>query len=111
MERHADEALDLDALAGIAAMSKYHFVRTFRRLVGLTPYQYLLRLRLRRAALALTATDQPVAAVALEAGFGDISTFNAHFRRAFRQSPTEMRRAANTKHPQAKIWAPARDGV
>ena len=94
MERHADEPLDLDALASIAAMSKYHFLRTFRRLVGLTPYHYLLGLRLRRAALALTATDRSVAAVALEAGFGDISTFNAHFRRAFRQSPTEMRRAS-----------------
>jgi AraC-like DNA-binding protein len=93
IEDHADEPLDLDALAHIAAMSKYHFLRSFRSLTGVTPYRYLLGLRLRRAALALTATTRPVAAIALEAGFGDISTFNAHFRRAFGRTPSALRRA------------------
>ena len=74
-------------------MSKYHFLRSFRHVVGATPYQYLLGLRLRRAAVALTTTARSVSAIALDAGFGDISTFNAHFRRAFGQSPTALRRS------------------
>jgi AraC family transcriptional regulator len=94
IENRADQPLDLDAIAEAAVMSKYHFLRSFRRVVGTTPYQYLLGFRLRRAALALTTTAKPVTAVALENGFGDISTFNAHFRRAFGQSPTALRRAS-----------------
>jgi AraC family transcriptional regulator len=93
IEDHADEPLDLDTLAHVAAMSKYHFLRNFRGLTGVTPYRYLLGLRLRRAALALTTTTRPVAAIALDAGFGDISTFNAHFRRAFGRTPSALRRS------------------
>ena len=51
----------------------------------------LLGVRLRRAALALTTTRQTIASIAFEAGFGDISTFNAHFRRAFGNTPSALR--------------------
>lgn len=95
IEARADDALDLDAIAGAAAMSKYHFLRCFRSIVGLTPYQYVLGMRLRRAAIAVTTSSRPIAALALEAGFGDVSTFNAQFRRAFGRTPTAMRRASS----------------
>ena len=68
-------------------MSSYHFLRVFRQVVGLTPYQYLLRLRLHRAALRLRRTTEPVSAVAFESGFGDLSTFNRRFRRVIGVSP------------------------
>ena len=48
--------------------SRFHFHRAFRRLVGETPKQYLLRIRLERAAAALTATDAPLLAVSRTAG-------------------------------------------
>jgi len=91
IETHADEALDLDALAGIARMSKYHFLRTFRRLAGATPHGYLIGLRLRRAALRVKTTGDPVSAIAFDAGFGDLSTFNARFRTTFGAAPTAFR--------------------
>jgi AraC-like DNA-binding protein len=91
IEANAGQPLDLATLARTAVMSKYHFLRTFRRTVGCTPYQYLLRLRLRRAALALTSTQKPVSAIVFEIGFGDLSTFNAHFRRVFGTTPSELR--------------------
>jgi AraC family transcriptional regulator len=94
IEACADDPLDLDTLAGVAAMSKYHFLRSFRRCLGVTPYRYLLGLRLRRAAVKLTTTAKPIAAIAFEAGFGDLSTFNAHFRRSFKVSPSALRREA-----------------
>ncbi|MGL4636480.1 MAG: helix-turn-helix transcriptional regulator [Beijerinckiaceae bacterium] len=50
MERHSTEALDLAALARVAGMSKFHFLRVFRQTTTTTPYQYLLNLRLRAAA-------------------------------------------------------------
>jgi len=92
VEAHAEDALDLDRLACIAAMSKYHFLRSFRRAVGQPPYRYLLHLRMRRAALALASGRESVASVALGAGFGDLSTFNRRFRALFGTTPREWRR-------------------
>jgi AraC-like DNA-binding protein len=92
MELHSGEALDLDGLARIAAMSKFHFLRVFRRSIGMTPYQFLLGLRLRRAASRLLASQGPVSTVAFEAGFGDLSTFNATFRQCFGMSPSAFRK-------------------
>lgn len=92
IEAHADEPLDLDRLAAVAGVSKFHFLRSFTRVVGLTPYRYLLLTRLRRAGAALAATDRSIADIAFDAGFGDLSTFNAHFRRAMGAAPGVWRR-------------------
>jgi AraC-like DNA-binding protein len=87
-----DEALDLAALASVARLSKFHFLRVFRRAVGATPHQYLIATRLRRAAARLRESSESVTAIAYDCGFGDLSTFNARFRAAFAQTPTEYRR-------------------
>lgn len=99
IENHAAEPLDLDGLASVAAASKFHFLRIFRRTVGVTPYQFLLNTRLRRAALELLAGAQPVSAIAYEAGFGDLSTFNAAFRARFGASPRVFRRGGGVTVP------------
>lgn len=91
IELNASEKLDLDHLSTIAGMSKYHFLRTFRRTVGLTPHQFVLGLRLRRAAGCLLTTTAPISAVAFDAGFGDLSTFNARFRKQFGITPRGYR--------------------
>jgi AraC family transcriptional regulator len=91
IERDPTRPLQLQDLAAIAGMSKYHFLRVFRRLVGMTPYQYLISARMRRAALALASTKRPVLAVALDSGFGDLSTFNARFRATFGVTPSKYR--------------------
>ncbi len=93
IEQRAEAAIDLDVLAGLACMSKYHFLRTFRRLVGTTPYRFVLDLRLRRAAVALRTTREPVGAIAFGAGFGDLSTFNHRFRVTFGAAPNAFRNA------------------
>jgi AraC family transcriptional regulator len=91
MEKNAHESLDLDRIASVAAMSKFHFLRVFRRIVGVTPHQYLLNLRLRRAAQHLLTSTDPVSKIAFDAGFGDLSTFNAAFRTIFGKSPRLFR--------------------
>lgn len=93
IEAHSAEPLDLDRLAAVAAASKFHFLRIFRRAIGLTPYQFLLSTRLRRAALRLLSGPEPVSAVAYGEGFGDLSTFNAAFRARFGAPPQAFRRS------------------
>jgi len=91
---HPDERLALAGLAHDAAMSPYHFLRVFRRIVGMTPYQYVLLTRLRRAAIALRRSTLPITAIALDAGFDDLSTFNRRFRRVMGVTPGAYRAGA-----------------
>lgn len=93
IEESADAPLSLSDLARVARMSRYHFLRTFRQALGVTPYQLLLNVRMRRAASALKATPAPVSAIAYEAGFGDLSTFNARFRSVVGMTPQAFRKA------------------
>ena len=85
------EPLGLACLARAAAMSPYHFLRTFRQVVGMTPHQYILRTRLHRAAVRLLRSRAPVSTIAFEAGFNDLSTFNHRFRRLMGVTPSAYR--------------------
>ena len=91
VESDAARPVQLQDLAAIAGMSKYHFLRVFRRLTGVTPHQYLISARMRRAALDLASSRRPVLDVALDAGFGDLSSFNNRFRATFGLTPTQYR--------------------
>jgi AraC family transcriptional regulator len=91
IERHFDAGLTLETLAFEAGLSRYHFLRTFERLTGLTPHQYLLRSRLREAATRLAAEPLKITDVALDCGFGDVSNFNRAFRAEFGVSPRAYR--------------------
>jgi AraC family transcriptional regulator len=93
IERDADQTLSLTELASEAAMSRYHFLRTFRDVVGLTPHQFILRTRLHNAAIALRRSARPVLDIALEAGFADLSTFNRRFRATMGITPSAYRRS------------------
>jgi AraC family transcriptional regulator len=95
IERNADSALTLGSLARKAGLSRYHFLRTFERLTGLTPHQYVLRGRLREAARRLAVERGRVTDIALDCGFGDVSNFNRAFRAEFGVSPRGYRRQTN----------------
>jgi AraC-like DNA-binding protein len=85
---------DLEGLAKMARLSPYHFLRTFRQTTGLTPHKYVLRARLRSAAVRLASGAERVLDIALESGFGDVSNFNRAFRAEFGVSPRAWRLSA-----------------
>jgi AraC family transcriptional regulator len=92
IEHNAEATLSIADLARGAAMSPYHFLRVFRRVVGMTPHQLILRTRLRNAAVQLRRSTLPVLHVALDAGFADLSTFNRRFRGIMGMTPSAYRR-------------------
>ena len=81
-------------MAREAGLSPYYFLRTFERLTGITPHQYVLRARLREAASRLAAESDKVLDVAYDCGFGDVSNFNRAFRAEFGVIPRVFRRAS-----------------
>ena len=99
IEAEAEEKLTLADLAREAATSPYHFLRIFRQVAGMTPHQYVLRTRLHRAAVRLRRSDEPVSAIAFDAGFNDLSTFNRRFRRLMGASPSAYRARTSRSAP------------
>ena len=99
LDANAHEPVDLESAARRAGLSPYHFLRLFANIVGVTPHQYLLRSRLRRAARALAEDDRPVIDIALDVGFADLSNFVRTFHRAAGVSPRGFRQAARAADP------------
>jgi AraC-like DNA-binding protein len=93
IESASESPLSLGELARDAAMSPFHFLRTFRAVAGVTPHQYLLHTRLQRAAARLRCSNDRIAVIAADAGFNDLSTFNRRFRRLLGANPGDYRRA------------------
>ena len=106
IERRPDGALGLGSLAREAGLSPYHFLRTFERLTGITPHQYVRRARLRDAASRLAAEREKVLDIAYDCGFGDVSNFNRAFRTEFGVSPLTWQacRARGREIAAPKLW-------
>jgi AraC-like DNA-binding protein len=91
IERAPQAPLTLAGLARDAGLSPFHFLRTFRHVTGMTPHQFILRMRLHRAAMLLRQSAGTVTTIAYDCGFNDLSTFNRRFRRLIGVPPREWR--------------------
>jgi AraC-like DNA-binding protein len=91
IERNPSAGLEIRVLAQESRLSPFHFLRTFRHLTGMTPHQYVVRARLREAALRLATEKSKILDIALDCGFADVSNFNHAFRAEFGQSPRDYR--------------------
>jgi AraC family transcriptional regulator len=94
LESRIVEPHALADLARTAGLSRYHFLRTFKSVTGVTPHQWLLRARLRDAARRLVTSRDPVTEIALDVGFEDLSNFIRSFRAEFGISPSRYRATA-----------------
>lgn len=94
VEAHSNLDIELEDIAREAGVSPFHFLRLFAAVLGVTPHQYLVRSRLRRAARLLAEDDKPVTDIAYDVGFGDLSNFVRTFHRAAGVSPLKFRQAS-----------------
>lgn len=91
LESHYADDVSLDQLAVLANLSPYHLLRTFRRLVGLTPHAYFTQIRVSRAKCLLLA-GLPITQVALDTGFTDQSHFTKRFKQIVGVTPGQYQR-------------------
>jgi AraC-like DNA-binding protein len=87
-----DDAIALDRLAEVAELSKFHFLRQFNQVVGMTPGAYLRTLRMCQAARLLRSSETPILDVAVAVGFADHPSFSRAFARYMGMTPSEYRR-------------------
>ncbi|WP_245313718.1 helix-turn-helix domain-containing protein [Bradyrhizobium elkanii] len=80
-------------LAAVTGLSQFHFIRAFKEAVGLSPYQYILSERVRRAKELLSMHSLSISEVALAVGFSDNVQLNRVFRRFVGLTPTAFRRS------------------
>jgi AraC-like DNA-binding protein len=90
-----ESELSVEQLASVSGLSPYHFLRTFEAVTGVTPHQYILRTRLREAAIRVATDRNKILDVALDTGFGDVSNFNRAFKGEFGMSPRVYRQQAS----------------
>ncbi len=98
IQRQPATDLTLVRLSREARLSPFHYLRTFESLTGATPHQYLLRTRLRAAAVRLATEPAKILDIALDTGFGDVSNFNRAFRAEFGVNPRFYRQERRRLH-------------
>ena len=91
IQAHFREKVTLDQVAQAASVSRNTCLNAFRRVLGLSPMEYLINQRLEHALHLLLTSDLPVAQVAETCGFGDASYFGKAFRKKTGLSPTQYR--------------------
>jgi len=91
LHEHYRESIQLSDLTRRSGISQTHLERRFTKLIGYTPIEYLLRIRIAAAKELLEKTDRTISDIALEVGFFDHSHFTKTFRRIIACTPSHYR--------------------
>jgi AraC family transcriptional regulator len=93
IDQKLDEPFTLDDLAEVSNFSKYHFHRIFSGMIKESPFEYILRLRLEKAAsFLINHPRKNITEIATKCGFSDISIFSRNFKKHFKNSPSVFRK-------------------
>lgn len=92
LEQRFREHVQFSELADFCGLSSTHVHRLFRRLLRMSPTEYLLALRLQEARRLLVTTDHPLSVIAMDTGFFDQSHFTKRFRKMTGMTPTQFRK-------------------
>ncbi|MFD3450332.1 bifunctional transcriptional activator/DNA repair enzyme AdaA [Microbacteriaceae bacterium 4G12] len=92
VDSHCDETLTLEVLALLSHGTPYHLHRTFKKIKGITPVDYIQHVRIEKAKMLLTTFDDPVAEVGESVGLSNTPYFITLFKRKTGQTPEAYRR-------------------
>lgn len=84
--------ISLEELAAICNMNKYTFCREFKKTYSITPFDYLLHVRIQKAKKILADSNMAIKNVSISTGFNDTGYFCRIFKKFENYTPTEFRR-------------------
>jgi transcriptional regulator GlxA family with amidase domain len=99
-DRHFDQPVDLEQLASVAALSKFHFHRLFTATYGRTPAAHVSERRIERAQDLLRSTNLTVTEVCFAVGFSSLGSFSSRFAQVVGESPSVFQRRYGGKAPR-----------
>ena len=88
---HLDLDLKLTELSSIVQISPYHFLRLFKKTLGITPHQYILQQRIERAKYLLKSSTLDISEIAFKVGFCDSSHLTRCFKSILGKTPSQWR--------------------
>jgi AraC family transcriptional regulator len=83
--------ISIESLAKLLKMSKFYFLKEFKKAKGITPYQYILQTKLERSRNLLENTAKNIAEISYDLGFSDQSHFTNLFKKYFGISPKKFK--------------------
>ena len=92
IDEHYEQKIELEDIAKIGGYNIAYTSQFFKRQMGISFVEYVLRLRIRDATVRLAGTDEAVARIASDCGFADVKAFNVAFKKHFNMTPTEYRK-------------------
>jgi AraC family transcriptional regulator len=92
MRRDPTAPLDLQEMASIASMSRYHFLHVFEEVTGVSPLRFLAALRIERAKRLLLETSWSVTTICFEVGYNSLGTFTRLFVEYVGATPKSFRK-------------------
>ena len=95
IEQNIGKSISIDSLANQLNCSKFYFLREFKKLIGITPYQYLMKKRLEEAKQRLKLQQSDIASISLDLGFNDQSHFTHSFKKQFGMTPGQYQKRNN----------------
>ncbi|WP_411348564.1 helix-turn-helix domain-containing protein [Paenibacillus sp. WLX2291] len=93
IHQHFVDPITLQQIADIAHLSVSECTRSFRKTIHMTPYDYLIKYRLKKSCDLLLSTDDTITEVAQRVGFNHVNHFIQSFKKAYEQTPKEYRKA------------------
>jgi AraC family transcriptional regulator len=88
---YLDRDLSLVQIARVINLSPTYFASLFKHATGISPHQYVIKQRVKRAKMMLSKTDLAIADIALQVGFSSQSHLTQQFKRLTRTTPKQIR--------------------
>ncbi|MCR5214058.1 MAG: AraC family transcriptional regulator [Eubacterium sp.] len=91
VQDHYDEDFPINTLSDLCGLSPTHFRRVFTQIMGESPLDYIINVKITKATSLLRTTNMSILQISENVGFATISSFNRHFKNLMGSSPLKWR--------------------